>query len=146
MAESGKISEIMTENPICCIPETPLEEVARMMIENDCGIIPVVEDQENWRPVGVVTDRDIAVRTLGQGLNPLELTAADCMSQPVLTLSENASVDECVRLMEEKQVRRIVVIDEGGGACGIISQADLARNLDEEATGELVEEVSRPSH
>ncbi len=146
MPDTRKIVEIMTENPICCLPDTPLEEVARMMVENDCGIIPVVEDQENWRPVGVVTDRDIAVRTLAQGKNPLELTAGDCMTDSVFTISEEASVDACIKLMEEQQIRRVVVVDEGGGASGIVSQADLALNVEEEVTGELVEEVSRPTH
>jgi CBS domain-containing protein len=139
-----RVKDIMTENPICCVPGTSLEEVARMMVENDCGAIPVVEDQENWRPIGIVTDRDITARAVAEGRNPLDLTAGDCMTPDPVTIGEDADVEECIALMEKHKLRRILVLDEKGSCSGIVALADIARNSNEEETGEVVEEVSRP--
>src|SRR5258706_15209921 len=77
-----RVREIMSDHAICCTPDTNLEEVARLMRVNDCGDIPVVEKGDGRRPIGVITDRDITCRAVAEGLNPLELTAADCMSKP----------------------------------------------------------------
>jgi CBS domain-containing protein len=74
-----KAGDIMTPNPACCTPETGLREVAQMLVDHDCGAIPVVSDQQSRRPVGIVTDRDIACRAVAAGKNALELTASDCM-------------------------------------------------------------------
>ena len=140
-----KVKEIMTENPICCVAATSLEEVARMMVENDCGAIPVVDDQEEWRPVGIITDRDITCRAVAEGRNPLDLTAGDIMTPSPVTATPGTDLGECEKLMEEHQLRRILVVDDSGGCCGIVSLADIARNAPEEEIGEVVEEVSRPN-
>ena len=136
-----QVREIMSSNLVCCTPDTPLAEVARLMVEHDCGQIPVVGDDR--RPVGVVTDRDIACRTVAQGRNPLNLTARECMSSPVVTVSANDGMDDCCRTMEQRQVRRVPVIDEKGQCCGIVSQADIARVASENVAGHVVKEVSR---
>jgi CBS domain-containing protein len=139
-----QVSQIMTENPICCVRTTTLEEVARMMVENDCGAIPVVEDQDGWRPVGIITDRDITTRAVAEGRNPLELAAGDIMSPSPVTAAPETSLEECERLMEIHKLRRILVVDADGGCCGIVALADIARHAPEEQIGEVVEEVSRP--
>ncbi len=139
-----QVKEIMTENPICCDGETGLEEVARMMVENDCGAIPVVQDQESWKPIGIITDRDITCRAVAEGRNPLELTAEECMSPSPVTIRPEAPIEECLREMEEHQLRRILVVDETGGCCGIVALADVARHTGEREAGEVIEEVSRP--
>jgi CBS domain-containing protein len=139
-----KVAEIMTENPICCVPATPLEEVARMMVENDCGAIPVVEDQEGWKPVGIITDRDITCRAVAEGRNPLELAAGEIMTASPVTVTPDTGLEECEKLMESHQLRRILVVDDKGGCSGIVALADIARNAPEEETAEVVEEVSRP--
>ncbi|MDB5105585.1 MAG: hypothetical protein JWP91_3274 [Fibrobacteres bacterium] len=140
-----KIKEIMTQNPICCVGETNLEEVARMMVENDCGAIPVVEDQENWKPVGIITDRDITTRAVAEGRNPLEMTAQEVMSGTPVTISQEASVEECIREMETHQLRRILVVDEDGSCAGIVALADIALHTGDREVVEVVEEVSRPA-
>lgn len=140
-----EISEIMTENPICCVPDTGLEEVARMMAENDCGAIPVVQDQENWKPVGIVTDRDITCRAVAEGRNPLEMTAEQIMSPGPVTVKQDATVEECAREMETHRMRRILVTDGSGGCVGIVSLADIALHTGGKETVEVVEEVSRPN-
>ncbi len=138
-----QVKEIMTENPVCCTPDTNLREVARLMVENDCGCLPVVENAENLKPVGTITDRDICCRTVAEGKNPLEMTAKDCMTSPVVTVSEETSVDDCCRVMEENKVRRVPVVDASGGCCGMVAQADVAKNASGQQIAGMVKEVSR---
>ena len=140
-----QVKEVMTSDPACCTADTPLPEVARMMIENDCGEIPVVENQASRVPIGVVTDRDIVCRTVANGLNPLELTAADCLSKPVVTVTQDTSLEECCRIMEAKLIRRVPVVDARGSCCGIISLADIALQAKESVAGEIVKGVSEPT-
>jgi CBS domain-containing protein len=96
------------------------------------------------RPLGIVTDRDIVCRTLAEGRNPLEMTAGECMTSPTFTVHPNDTLEECCHVLEEHQVRRAIVIDEEGGCCGIVAQADVARHAGSRQTAELVEEVSQP--
>ncbi len=78
-----RVKHIITKNPACCTLDTNLQEVARLMVEHDCGESPVVQSKQNMKLVGVITDRDITCRTVAVGKNPLEMTAGDCMSQPL---------------------------------------------------------------
>ena len=112
------------------------------MVAHDCGEIPVCD--AGGRPQGVITDRDIVVRTVAQGLNPLDKKARDVMSTPCVTVSEDASLDECMEKMEEHQIRRMLVIGVDGCVCGIVSQADVALNAGKKDTAELVKDVSKP--
>jgi CBS domain-containing protein len=139
-----KVKSIMTVDPASCTPDTDLAEVGRLMVENDCGEIPVVETSGGLKPVGVITDRDIVCRAVARRINPLELRAKDCMSSPVLAIAEDASVDDCCDLMETHQVRRALVVDGAGALCGIVSQADIARHMAGRKAGEVVREVSQP--
>ena len=138
-----KVMDIMTENPACCMPDDGLQAVATQMVENDCGCIPIVEDMSSKKPVGIVTDRDIACRAVAEGKNPLDLTALDIMTKNVVTVTPETSVEECCNLMEEHQIRRIAVVDDSGACCGIVAQADIAVNADDGKTAEVVQEVSR---
>jgi CBS domain-containing protein len=136
------VEEIMTSDPECCSPASSLPEVAQLMVACDCGEIPVCD--ASGKPVGVVTDRDIVCRVVAKGQDPSRTVARDCMSTPVITATPDMDVDECVRLMEENQVRRLPVVDEGGICCGMVAQADLARKAPRETTIEVVEKVSEP--
>jgi CBS domain-containing protein len=133
--------DVMTADPACCSPHTTLDQVAKMMIQNNCGEIPIVD--VNDRPVGVVTDRDIVCRVVADGKNPTAHTAESCMSQPVVTVAADDPVERVVATMETHQIRRVPVIDERGCCTGIISQADLAWVEPLPEVGELVREVSR---
>jgi CBS domain-containing protein len=137
-----KIEEIMTSNPACCGPDTNVAEVARLMVDHDCGEIPVVRD---GRPVGVITDRDITARAVAARRNPLEMKASDLMTTPVVTVKASADVDECCETMEEHQIRRVPVVDENGNCCGMVSQADIAQHASARKTGQVVKEVSKPA-
>jgi CBS domain-containing protein len=138
-----RIEEVMTRDPACCTPDTGLREVAQMMVEHDCGQIPLVRSTADPTILGVVTDRDIVSRLVAQGRNPLDLQAATCMSQPVITVRTDASIEECIQVMETHRIRRVPVVDGNGVMCGIVSQADIAQHASHASTGELVKEVSQ---
>jgi CBS domain-containing protein len=133
--------DVMTPDPACCSPDTTLDQVAKMMVQNNCGEIPVVD--VNDHPVGVVTDRDIVCRVVADGKNPMAYAAESCMSQPVVTVHANDTLDDVVATMEKHQIRRVPVVDERGCCAGIISQADVAWTEPLPEVGELVREVSR---
>src|SRR5215475_1595754 len=138
-----QVKDIMTRDLACCTPDTNLQEVARLMIECDCGGIPVVDSRQSMKPVGVVTDRDICCRTVAEGKNPLGMTAGDCMSSSCVTVTQEMSVEDCCRMMKENQIRRVLVVDESGACCGIVAQADIAQHAPKQETAEVVREVSR---
>ena len=133
--------DVMTADPACCTPGTTLDQVARMMVQNDCGEIPVID--LNDRPIGVVTDRDIVCRVVADGKNPMAHTVETCMTQPVVTVRADDTLDDVVATMEKHQIRRVPVVDERGCCSGIIAQADLASVEPLAEVGELVREVSR---
>jgi CBS domain-containing protein len=139
-----KVRELMTSDVACCTPETSLQDVARLMVDCDCGEIPVVADEGSRRPIGVVTDRDITCRAVAEGRNPLELRAADCMTKPAITARPDDDVRDCARTMEDHQIRRVPVVDGDGACIGMVSQADIARHAGRNTTAEVVREVSRP--
>jgi CBS domain-containing protein len=140
------VRDIMTKDPACCMPDSKLPEVARLMVDHDCGQIPVIENQSTGRPVGVVTDRDIIIRAIAQGKNPLDMTARDVMSSPAVTVTPDTRVEDCCQTLEDKQVRRVPVIDDRGRCCGMVSQADIAQHAPEKMTAEVVRTVSQPVH
>ena len=139
------VKDMMTTDPACCTPDTSLQEVAQMMVDNDCGEIPVVENKSSKLPVGVVTDRDIVCRTVANNLNPLDLTAADCMSTPIVTVTPEMSLEECCKIMEDKLIRRVPVVDDSGACVGIVALADVALHTGKNVAGHVVREVSEPT-
>lgn len=133
--------DVMTADPACCSSSMTLDQVAKLMVQNDCGEIPVVDASD--RPIGVVTDRDIVCRIVAEGKNPIAHTVQECMTQPVVTVSATAPLDEVMTTMEQHQIRRVPVVDESGCCVGIIAQADVAKRGQPEEVGEMVREVSR---
>lgn len=136
-----KVSEIMTGDVASCRADTKLPEVARMMCDCDCGAIPVLDEQS--RPIGVVTDRDMACRAVALGKDVTGIEAREIMSRPVVTISPSADIDECCQVMEGHQLRRILVVDRSGVCCGIVAQADVAQAVSRKEAGEVVREVSK---
>jgi CBS domain-containing protein len=140
----ANVTSVMTANPACCTAETPLRDVARMMIDNDCGEIPVVDDR--GVPVGVVTDRDITVRIVAEGRDTMNATASDAMSAPVKTVREDSSLKDATALMESAKIRRVPVVGQGGKLTGIVSLADIALSAKDQLTADVVKEVSEPGN
>lgn len=138
-------SEIMTKRPACATPQTDLRDIANMMLEKDCGEIPVVESTGSLRPVGVVTDRDIVCRSIALGKEPLQLKAADVMTKTVVSVTPETSIEECCDIMEENQIRRLPVVDRNGEICGMVSQADIVRHTPEEKAAEVLRFISQPT-
>ena len=136
------VATVMTTAPACCTPNTPLVDVARLMVENDCGEIPVVEDLGSRKLAGVITDRDIATRVVAAGRNSAEARAMDAMTSPALSVHSDTSLQECCELMETHQIRRVPVVDESGGVVGIVSLADVVRSANSATTVAVVKEVS----
>jgi CBS domain-containing protein len=141
---SMTVRQVMTSDPACCTAEINLTEAAKMMLDNDCGEIPVVGSRAEMKPIGVITDRDIVVRALARGHDPKQKTVADCMSKPPVTVTEDAGLDEVLELMEGHQIRRVPVVDANGKLIGIVAQADIARDASHSATASVVKEVSQP--
>jgi CBS domain-containing protein len=133
--------DVMTPNPACCLPTTTLDQVAKMMLQNDCGEIPVI-DREGVI-IGVITDRDIVCRVVAEGRNPAATIVEPYMSQPIVTVGEDATLEEVMTTMEKHQIRRLPITDERGNCAGIIAQADVAWTGPEHSVAELVREVSR---
>lgn len=143
-----KAQEIMTANPACCTPDDTVQEAARLMQERDCGCLPVVEDQESKRLVGVVTDRDLACRCLAEGRGA-DTRVEEVMSTDPSCCAPESEVEEVERVMAERQVRRVPVIDTQGCCVGMVAQADLARREDrgvsDREVGRVVERISEPT-
>lgn len=137
------VEQIMTHNVATCTPDASLRQVAQMMIDYDCGEIPVVESPTSRHIVGVITDRDIAVRAVAKGLGPEETVAKDCMTSKVYTVTPNTPIEECMDVMEDEQVRRVPVVDSAGNICGIVAQADLAKHLQNGKVAEVVKDISK---
>lgn len=135
------VQDIMTQNLMCCGPDATVQAVARLMMENDCGEIPVLDD--NGIPIGVITDRDIACRCVAEGKTN-DTRVGDVMSSPVVTVTPMMSIADCCATMEENQIRRVPVVDDAGKCCGIVSQADIALGSDTQNTGEFVRDMSNP--
>ena len=133
--------DVMTSNPACCARDTTLDQVAQLMLQNNCGEIPVVDSSN--RPIGVVTDRDIVARVIAQGKNPAGHTAESCMTEPAITVHVDTPLDQVVSVMEEHQIRRVPVVDSAGRCAGIIAQADIAQKSRQRDVAHLVREVSR---
>ncbi len=139
--------EIMTENPACCTPDDTVEHAAKLMIEHDCGCVPVVEDTRTNRLVGVVTDRDLACRCLGEGKGA-DTRVSEVMSANPSCCTPDADIQEVEQIMTLRQVRRVPVIDDQGCCVGMIAQADLAREnraVGNREVGRVVERVSEPT-
>lgn len=134
------VRDVMTRSPETVSPGDTLQHVAQLMLENDCGAIPVVDED---KVVGIITDRDIVMRVLAKGRNPLELKVSEAMTTGVACAREDDSIDRVMELMSRHQVRRIPVVDEGDRVIGIVAQADLATEVqDEQKVARTVEEIS----
>jgi CBS domain-containing protein len=134
----------MTPDPVCAVTHETVEEVARSMKSEDVGAIPVVDSHKTKSLVGVVTDRDLAMKVIAEGRDIRSTRVEDVMSRDPVTVRPDDDLDEALRLMADHQVRRIPVVDDQRRILGILAQADVAvRAADPRKTGEVVEEISR---
>ena len=137
------VKEIMTQNPTTCLPTTKLNEIAKLMVDNDCGEIPVVRSKENPELVGVITDRDICCRAIAEGKNPSTTSASECMTSPVFTITADTDLAKSCKTFEEKEVRRLPVVDKKNHVIGILSLADIAERAPEQYAREILRHAGK---
>lgn len=139
-----KCSEVMTKDPTCCLASDTAFDAAQLMKSENVGPIPIVTDKQTNKLAGIVTDRDLALKVVAEGLDPKTTRIEEIMTTGVMTCSGNHDIKEVLELMEEHQLRRIPIVDGNDRLIGIIAQADIATRVDEpEKTHEVVEEISR---
>ena len=136
-----KISELMTQRPRAVTARTTVREAARLMDEEDVGSLPVVDEGE--RLIGIVTDRDVAVRVVARGLDSDTTTVGDVATRDVAALTPEHDLDDALRVMAKEQVRRLPIVIRENQLVGMLAQADVAHLGKEKSTGELVEAISQ---
>lgn len=138
-----QVTEIMTKSPRTVTAETNVKEAARLMQQDDVGMLPVVAGD---RLVGVVTDRDLAIRVVADGRDPNACKVSDVMSADVRTCRENDDVDDVMDLMGREQVRRVPIVDGSGALVGVVAQADVVLQAKSDRKAEkTVEKISKPA-
>jgi CBS domain-containing protein len=139
-----KVKDVMTKKPAVSMPETDLQRIAKQMVDHNVGLIPIIDNKDTMKLVGVISDRDITIRCVAEGKNPLEMKAADVMSKPVMSVSQEDDIQAAASMMEKHKIRRVPVLDEQGKVCGIVAQADIALKTTDETTANVVQEISEP--
>jgi CBS domain-containing protein len=134
----GRIQELMTVKPRTVKTGDSIVDAAKLMRGEDAGIAPIVDGD---RLVGVVTDRDIAIRVVAEGKDPSTTKVEEIASGNLVTVEPDQDLDDALRLMAQHQVRRLPVVDDGK-LVGIVAQADVAKHADAKRTGKVVEEIS----
>ena len=134
------IKEIMTSEPCTIDAGKSVAYAAKMMRDEDVGLAPIVEHD---KLIGLLTDRDIAIRVVAEGRSPDQVTVREVASKQVVTIDPQQDLDEALRIMAKHQVRRLPVVEEDGRLVGVVAQADIAREGDDTQTGELVQEISQ---
>lgn len=139
-----KCEEIMTKDPTCCLPGDTVDQAAQLMKDEDVGSVPVIADHQTRRLLGIVTDRDLAVKVVAEARQIAAVTVEEVMTREPLTCHPNDDLQKAIDTMEKHRVRRIPVVDDNNQVIGIIAQADIAiRAHEPETTAEVVEEISR---
>ena len=135
--------DVMTRNPVSARPEDTVASVARLMKENDIGPVPIVENQKSKRLVGIVTDRDLALKVVAEGRDPQTTPVKQVMTTNIITCRGDDDIETALDAMSTQQLRRIPVVDDGNMLLGIIAQADIATRMNEpEKTAEVVKDIS----
>lgn len=141
-----KISEIMTADPEFCTADDSVIDAARLMAQHDIGLVPICESVETRRAIGCITDRDIVVRIIAEGKDPNVIgSLGEVMTHLLATCSPEDDVGDVLKLMEQRQVRRVLVIDPHGSLVGVVSTADLTTSVGRDKVGEVMEEISEPA-
>jgi len=139
-----KCNEVMTKDPSCCLAEDTVFEAAQLMKSENVGSIPVVKDKETKRLEGIVTDRDLALKVVAEGLDSKSARVQDVMTSGVVSCRPDDNVNEVIALMEQHQVRRVPIVDSSDRLVGIIAQADIATRIEApKKTADMVESISQ---
>jgi CBS domain-containing protein len=139
-----KCQDVMTQNPVCCLPEDAVAYAAHLMETENIGSIPVIEDRQSEKLVGIVTDRDLALKIVGNGHDVKSTKVKEVMTRQLVTCRPGDDVQKALDAMAKHQLRRIPVVDSDTRIIGIIAQADVATRVNQpEKTAKVVREVSQ---
>jgi len=139
-----KCNEVMTKNPTCCLQNDTVLKAAELMKNENVGSIPVVENEENKKLIGIVTDRDLTLKIIAAGLDAKSAKVDAVMTHKVVTCRTEDDLQKALDAMAEHQLRRIPIVDANNRVVGIIAQADVATRVDQpEKTAEMVKEISQ---
>jgi CBS domain-containing protein len=139
-----KCSDIMTEDLVYCLPNDPVSKVAQLMKKEDIGPVLIVDNERDKTLVGIVTDRDLALKVVGEGRDPQNTRVEEVMTRKLVTCRADDSVENAMQAMAQYQLRRIPVVRDNMKLVGIISQADVATRVNEpDKTAEVVKEISQ---
>ena len=142
-----KVKNVMTKDPKHCVPSDSAQQAAAIMRDEHAGIVPVVDGEEHRTLVGVVTDRDLCMNVVAEGLDPRAVAVEQCMTMKVVTCAPNDSVDRVTELMRENQIRRVPVVGAQHELQGIVALADVVERASPKATQtlETLKKVSAPT-
>lgn len=139
-----KCSDIMTESLVYCMPDDAVSKVAQLMKKEDIGPVLIIDNEKTKKLVGIVTDRDLALKVVAEALDPQNTKVGEVMTRKIVTCRADDDVENAMKAMAQYQLRRIPVVDDNMKLVGIISQADVAIRVDEpEKTAEVVREISQ---
>jgi CBS domain-containing protein len=140
-----KCRDVMTKDPVCCLAADAAAHAGWLMREHDVGSLPVVENRENKKLTGLITDRDLVLNVMAEGLDPSVTAVERAMSKPAIACSPDDGYDQALELMEKHRIKRVAVVDNSGRVVGVISQSDVALRIrDRQKTAEVVESVCQP--
>lgn len=141
-----RCKEVMTSDPMCCLPQDTADRLAKLMRDENIGSVPICQDRHSKKLIGIVTDRDLALQIATEGRDPRSVRAQEVMTSNPITCRPDDDLESALQAMERHQVRRIPVVNNNSELVGIISQADVAtRSAEPRKTAEMVEEISKPS-
>jgi CBS domain-containing protein len=139
-----KCSDVMTKNPLVCLPSDPVGKIAQLMRSSDIGPVLIIESEQSRKLAGIVTDRDLAIRIVADERNPLITKAEDVMTRKVMTVRADDNVQKALNMMTELQLRRIPVLDSEDRIVGILAQADVATRVNQpQTTADVVKGISQ---
>ena len=139
-----KSEAVMTKNPVCCLPGDSVAKTAQLMKRENIGSIPVIENKKTQKLVGIVTDRDLALKIVAKALDARSVKVEEVMTRKVVTCLADDDLQKTLNSMSKYQLRRIPVVDKDNRILGIIAQADVATRVNQpEKTGEMVKRISQ---
>jgi len=139
-----RCSDVMTRNPVVSVASDTVDHIARLMKAEDIGPVPIVQDKNSKKLIGIVTDRDLVVKVVAEGRDPRSTRVEEVMTRDPVACRESDDLKKALDAMSKHQVRRIPVVDDNDKLIGIIAQADVATHEDAKTTGKVVEDISKP--
>lgn len=142
-----RVKDAMTKDPTCCLPSDSAQRTAIIMRNEHVGIVPVIENEQSRKVVGVVTDRDLCMNVIAEGRDPKSVTVDACMTTKIVACAPSDSVDKATELMRENQIRRVLVCNDQHELVGIVALADVVKqaNVKMAQTHETLKQVSAPT-